>query len=54
MSKNICAAIFEKIFKHAMSKTQKVVMDSKKQEMQEKIQSGEIPPDQAKNAKSNG
>lgn len=47
------AAIFEKDFsKHAMSKTQKVVMDGKKQEMQEKIQSGEIPPEQAKKMQS--
>ncbi len=27
-----------------MSKTQKVVMDSKKEEMQQKVASGEIPP----------
>ncbi|SCS80991.1 YhgE/Pip domain-containing protein [Staphylococcus caeli] len=41
-------AIFEKDFsKHAMSKTQKVVMDSKKSEMQDKVKSGEIPPEQA-------
>lgn len=46
------AAIFEKDFsKHAMSKTQKVVMDSKKEAMQEQIQSGEIPPEQAKKCK---
>lgn len=30
--------------KDAMSKTQKVVMDSKKEEMQQKVASGEIPP----------
>jgi YhgE/Pip-like protein len=42
------AAIFEKDFsKHAMSKTQKVVMDSKKAEMKEKVESGEIPAQQA-------
>ena len=39
------AAIFNKDFsKNAMSKTQKVVMDSKKAEMKEKVESGEIPP----------
>ncbi|WP_436862650.1 ABC transporter permease [Staphylococcus caeli] len=54
------AAIFEKDFsKHAMSKTQKVVMDSKKSEMKAKVESGEIPPEQAqqmqaKMAKSGG
>ncbi|MFP6327246.1 YhgE/Pip domain-containing protein [Staphylococcus aureus] len=38
-------AIIDKDFsKDAMSKTQKVVMDSKKEEMQQKIASGEIPP----------
>ena len=38
-------AIFNKDFsKNAMSKTQKVVMDSKKEEMQQKVASGEIPP----------
>lgn len=38
-------AIFDKDFsKDAMSKTQKVVMDSKKEEMQQKVASGEIPP----------
>lgn len=43
------AAVLEKDFsKNAMSKTQKVVMDSKKAEMKEKIQSGDIPPQQAK------
>jgi YhgE/Pip-like protein len=43
------AAILEKDFsKNAMSKTQKVVMDSKKAEMKEKIKSGDIPPEQAK------
>lgn len=30
-----------------MSKTQKVVMDSKKSEMQDKVKSGEIPAQQA-------
>lgn len=43
------AAILEKDFsKNAMSKTQKVVMDSKKAEVKEKIKSGDIPPKQAK------
>lgn len=38
------AVVFEKDFsKNAMSKTQKVVMDSKKAEMKEKVESGEIP-----------
>lgn len=38
-------AIIDKDFsKDAMSKTQKVVMDSKKAEMQQKVASGEIPP----------
>lgn len=38
-------AIIDKEFsKDAMSKTQKVVMDSKKEEMQQKVASGEIPP----------
>ncbi|MBO2787697.1 YhgE/Pip domain-containing protein [Staphylococcus aureus] len=38
-------AIIDKDFsKDAMSKTQKVVMDSKKEEMQQKVVSGEIPP----------
>ncbi|HCZ2552915.1 TPA: YhgE/Pip domain-containing protein, partial [Staphylococcus aureus] len=38
-------AIIDKDFsKDAMSKTQKVVMDSKKEEMQQKVTSGEIPP----------
>ncbi|WP_039067271.1 YhgE/Pip domain-containing protein [Staphylococcus shinii] len=47
------AAIFEKDFsKHAMSKTQKVIMDSKKQEMQDKVKSGEIQPEQAKQMES--
>lgn len=42
------AAIFEKDFsKHAMSKTQKVVMYSKKAEMKEKVESGEVPAQQA-------
>lgn len=37
-------AIFNKDFsENAMSKTQKVVMDSKKAEMKEKVESGEIP-----------
>ncbi|MDW3975224.1 PhoU domain-containing protein [Staphylococcus saprophyticus] len=35
-----------------MSQTQKVVMDSKKQEMQDKVKSGEIPPEQAKQMQS--
>ncbi len=43
------AAIIEKDFsKHALSKTQKVVMDAKKQEMKDKVQSGEVPAEQAK------
>ncbi len=43
------AAVIEKDFsKNALSKTQKVVMDSKKEEMQDKVQSGEIPAAQAK------
>ncbi len=38
-------AIIDKDFsKDAMSKTQKVVMDSKKEEMQQKVASSEIPP----------
>ncbi|HDC9093561.1 TPA: YhgE/Pip domain-containing protein [Staphylococcus aureus] len=38
-------AIIDKDFsKDAMSKAQKVVMDSKKEEMQQKVASGEIPP----------
>ncbi|EVG31795.1 YhgE/Pip domain-containing protein [Staphylococcus aureus SJOS6126] len=38
-------AIIDKDFsKDAMSKTKKVVMDSKKEEMQQKVASGEIPP----------
>ncbi|HCZ7488626.1 TPA: YhgE/Pip domain-containing protein [Staphylococcus aureus] len=38
-------SIIDKDFsKDAMSKTQKVVMDSKKEEMQQKVASGEIPP----------
>ncbi|HDA0739579.1 TPA: YhgE/Pip domain-containing protein [Staphylococcus aureus] len=38
-------AIIDKDFsKDVMSKTQKVVMDSKKEEMQQKVASGEIPP----------
>ncbi|HCZ0265605.1 TPA: YhgE/Pip domain-containing protein [Staphylococcus aureus] len=38
-------AIIDKDFsKDAMSKTQKVVMDSKKEEVQQKVASGEIPP----------
>lgn len=38
-------AIIDKDFsKDSMSKTQKVVMDSKKEEMQQKVASGEIPP----------
>lgn len=43
------AAIFEEDFsKNAMSKTQKIVMDTKKQEMEDKVKSGEIPAAQAK------
>ncbi|HCY7634456.1 TPA: YhgE/Pip domain-containing protein [Staphylococcus aureus] len=43
--KNFGVAIIDKDFsKDAMSKTQKVVMDSKKEEMQQKVASGEIPP----------
>jgi len=43
------AAIFEEDFsKNAMSKTQKIVMDNKKQEMEAKVKSGEIPAAQAK------
>jgi len=43
------AAVIEKDFsKNALSKTQKVVMDSKKEEMKDKVQSGEIPAAQAK------
>lgn len=38
------AIIDEDFSKDAMSKTQKVVMDSKKEEMQQKVASGEIPP----------
>ena len=42
-------AIFEEDFsKNAMSKTQKIVMDTKKQEMEDKVKSGEIPAAQAK------
>ncbi|TGE19192.1 ABC transporter permease [Staphylococcus petrasii] len=42
-------AIFNEDFsKNAMSKTQKVVMDSKKSEMQQKVESGEVPPQAAK------
>lgn len=42
-------AILEKDFsKNAMSKTQKVIIDNKKQEMQDKVKSGDIPPEQAK------
>ncbi|MCE3398347.1 phage infection protein, partial [Staphylococcus aureus] len=37
--------------KNAMSKTQKVVMDSKKSEMKEKVESGEIPAQQAQKMK---
>lgn len=47
--KYVGAAIFEKDFsKNAMSKTQKIVMDNKKQEMEDKVKSGEIPAAQAK------
>lgn len=43
------AAVLEKDFsKNAMSKTQKIVMDSKKADMKDKINSGDIPPEQAK------
>ncbi|RIL52801.1 phage infection protein [Staphylococcus equorum] len=43
------AAIFEEDFsKNAMSKTQKIVMDTKKQEMEDKVKSGEIHAAQAK------
>lgn len=43
------AAIFEEDFsKNAMSKTQKIVMDNKKQEMEDKVKSGKIPAAQAK------
>ncbi|HDZ7529966.1 TPA: YhgE/Pip domain-containing protein [Staphylococcus aureus] len=43
--KTFGVAIIDKDFsKDAMSKTQKVVMDSKKEEMQQKVASGEIPP----------
>lgn len=43
------AAIVEEDFsKNAMSKTQKIVMDTKKQEMEDKVKSGEIPAAQAK------
>lgn len=43
------AAIFEEDFsKNAMSKTQKIVMDTKKQEMEDKVKSGEIPAAQSK------
>ncbi len=43
------AAIFEEDFsKNAMSKTQKIVMDNKKQEMEDKVKSGEIPAAQSK------
>ncbi|MGO1314033.1 YhgE/Pip domain-containing protein [Staphylococcus equorum] len=43
------AAIFEEDFsKNAMSKTQKIVMDTKKKEMEDKVKSGEIPAAQAK------
>ncbi|MDW5470835.1 ABC transporter permease [Staphylococcus equorum] len=43
------AAIFEEDFsKNAMSKTQKIVMDNKKQEMEDKVKSGEISAAQAK------
>lgn len=38
------AIIYKDFSKDAMSKTQKVVMDSKKEEMQQKVASGEIPP----------
>lgn len=42
-------AIFDKNFsKDAMSQTQKVIIDAKKEEMKDKVKSGEIPPAQAK------
>ena len=44
--------VLEKDFsKHAMSKTQEVIMDAKKQEMQDKVKSGDIPADKAKQMK---
>ncbi|HDC4053111.1 TPA: YhgE/Pip domain-containing protein [Staphylococcus aureus] len=47
-------AIIDKDFsKDAMSKTQKVVMDSKKEEMQQKVASGEIPPQVVQQMKQN-
>src|SRR5699024_895120 len=43
------AAVIENDFsKNALSKTQKIVMDAKKEEMKDKVQSGEIPAAQAK------
>ncbi|HCZ0297643.1 TPA: YhgE/Pip domain-containing protein [Staphylococcus aureus] len=48
-------AIIDKDFsKDAMSKTQKVVMDSKKEEMQQKVASGEIPPQVVQQMKKMG
>lgn len=45
-------AILEQDFsKQAMSQTQQVVMDSKKQEMEDKIKSGQIPREQAQQMK---
>ena len=46
--RNIMGQLYlKRLFKNAMSKTQKVVMDSKKSEMKEKVESGEIPAQQA-------
>src|SRR5699024_2451335 len=43
------AAVIENDFsKNALSKTQKIEMDAKKEEMKDKVQSGEIPAAQAK------
>lgn len=41
------AFIDKKFSKDAMSKTQKVIMDSKKEEMKEKVESGDVPPQAA-------
>ncbi|MCU5745276.1 ABC transporter permease [Staphylococcus sp. SQ8-PEA] len=44
--------VLEKDFsKHAMSKAQKVVMSAKQQEMKDKVKSGDIPPEKAKQMK---
>ena len=46
------AVVFDKDFsKNAMSKTQKIVMDSKKSEMKQKVESGKIPAQQAQKMK---